>query len=114
MTEEVKANERIFQIPIEVEDGEFLNMLNFVVNNSFEPLFEDPNKPKIHQGAVSYKRKIDKYNAKIIKYIEKTKKCLHNKNFFETYADKPLLFIQNFMLQQNTLLNVIKFLLFTL
>ena len=68
------------------------------------------NKP----GSIAKKKltkleeKLSKYNNKIINYMDKIKHKLHLVNFYQCYKNDPLKFMQNYLLQQNGLLKIIK------
>ena len=98
--------EKLFHIPVEIDDPEYLNTLDFVVKNPYDPLIEEPqNKPGISS---IYKKKIAKYNKKITHYINCLKHSLHKRNFFLCYSEESLKFLQNYLLQQNSLLQSLK------
>lgn len=68
-----------------------------------------PKEGEIHKKKiVKLEDKIKKYNGKITNYINKLRHRQHIMNFYETYAENPLKFIQNFMLQQNGLIKLLK------
>ncbi len=111
MTKECHANEKLFKIPVEIEEPNYLYFMHYLGNNLEQELFVSPESdPRTiaRKRASKAEEKLRKYNAKLAGYIEKVKHRLHRVNFYECYAENPLKFIHNFILQQNGLLKMFK------
>jgi hypothetical protein len=111
LTKECYTGERVFEVPIEMEEANFLYLMNYLGNSEhdFAKFQADKKQSSIAKRRLSkLEEKKKKYNERIVNYMTKIRKKLHLLNFYKCYEENPLKFIQNFLGQQNALLKVFK------
>lgn len=113
MSKDPKENEIITKIPVEIEETNYLYFMHYLGNSEQDLLFSESEANRMGLGglrkrASKIEEKLRKYNGKLISYVDKVKQRLHRLKFYECYAENPLRFTQNFIVQQNGLLKMFK------
>ncbi len=104
------ASEKLFKVPVELEEPNYLYFMHYLGNSDQEFVHREPEAKE--GGSIARKKaskseeKIRKYNARLANYIDKVRHSLHRLKFFECYSEAPLRFIQNFMRQQSGLVRL--------
>ena len=108
--------QRIYDILVNMEDPNYYSIGNFLSNADNESilfpksLFYNKNEQNEKNTSLvdSFNQKIHEYESSIGDLLEKIKKHKHKYDFYEAYAQDPVKFINNFLIQQNSLLKIMK------
>jgi len=112
--------QRIYDILVNMEDPNYYSIGNFLSNADNESILfpkslfynkNDQSTEKISHGSSlvdNFNQKISEYESSIADLLEKIKKHKHKYDFYEAYAQDPVKFINNFVMQQNSLLKIMK------
>ncbi len=103
-----------------IDDPHYLDISNFLSNIDNESILfpkslfynkaENTQIKDKHQQSFAEKfyNKLTEYDRNINDLIEKLKKHKYKYDFYEAYSKDPIKFINNFLVQQNFLLKIIK------
>lgn len=111
-------NQKLFDFAVNVDDPHFLDISNFLSNSSYESILfpkslffhksENQKNEKSLSETEKFYNKIQDYDRNINELMEKLKKHKYKYDFFESYSKDPIKFTQNFLIQQNALLKIMK------
>jgi len=112
--------QRLYDILVNMEDPNYYSIGNFLSNADNESILFPKslfyNKNESNKGGDgertsmvdNFYQKINEYESSIADLLEKIKKHKHKHDFFDAYAQDPTKFIHNFLIQQNSLLKIMK------
>ncbi len=116
--EDWTQNQKLYDFIVSIDDPHFLDISNFLsstVNESIifpKSLFfqksEGQKNDKNQTNAEKFYFKISEYDRSITELVEKLKKHKYKYDFFDSYSKDPCKFINNFLIQQNALLKIMK------
>jgi SWI/SNF-related matrix-associated actin-dependent regulator of chromatin subfamily D len=112
-------NTQLYDIAVSIDDPHFLDISNFLSNIENESIlfpkslfFHKSDSQKNDKFQQTYTErfysKIQDYDRNVTDLIEKLKKHKYKYDFYEMYAKDPTKFINNFLIQQNALLKIMK------
>lgn len=113
-------NQRLYDILVSIDDPHFLDISNFLSNIENESILfpkslffqknESQQKMEKNQQTKTEKfyHKISEYDREISDMIEKLKKHKYKYDFYEAFSKDPVKFVNNFLVQQNSLLKIMK------
>jgi chromatin remodeling complex protein RSC6 len=113
------SQEKLYDIVVNIDDPHFLDISNFLSNSENESILfpkslfyhksENQKTDKYQQSFTeNFYNKLQEYDRNAADLIEKFKKHKYKYDFYEMYAKDPIKFINNFMVQQNSLLKIMK------
>jgi hypothetical protein len=88
LTKEFHANEKLFKIPVELEEPNHLYIAHTMSSSGDS------------KRATKLQQKIEKQNQKLQHFINSIKYSLYKLNFFESYCENPAAFIKSFLTQR--------------
>ena len=108
LNENYKENQKLEDIIITIEDPHFKELLNWLSNSDKESLlFPKQNKIKTESNVNRYLTEIKECEKKMEELIQDMTKHKYKHDFYESYAKDPIKFLNNFIIQQNTLLKIL-------
>lgn len=110
------VNEKLFEIMVEIEDLNILPINNFFLQDSEEKLlfskYVTQNKTDLKNDkgvhTDNFYNSLADYEKTSIELFDKLNKYVYNCNFYNELAKDPINFIDNFKIQQNYLLKMMK------
>jgi chromatin remodeling complex protein RSC6 len=112
------TEEKLYDIVVTIDDPHFLDISNFLSNSENESILfpkslffhkSDQKSDKYQQTFTeNFYNKLQEYDRNISDLMEKFKKHKYKFDFYDMYAKDPIKFINNFMIQQNSLLKIMK------
>jgi SWI/SNF-related matrix-associated actin-dependent regulator of chromatin subfamily D len=114
-----ESNEKLYDIAVSIDDPHFLDISNFLSNIENESILFPKslffNKSEAQKNDKFQQTYTERFYAKLQDYdrnetdlIEKLKKHKYKYDFYEMYTKDPVKFINNFLIQQNALLKIMK------
>lgn len=112
-------NDQLYDIIVSIDDPHFLDISNFLSNIENESILfpkslffhksDNQKNDKFQQTYTeNFYSKLQDYDRNVTDLIEKLKKHKYKYDFYEMYAKDPTKFINNFLIQQNALLKIMK------
>jgi chromatin remodeling complex protein RSC6 len=113
------SEEKLYDIVVTIDDPHFLDISNFLSNSENESILfpkslffhkSDNQKADKYQQTFTenFYNKVQEYDRNVADLMEKFKKHKYKYDFYEMYAKDPIKFINNFIIQQNSLLKIMK------
>ena len=108
LNENLEENQILKDIVIPIEDPHFNDVLNLLSNIDNESLLF-PNHINMNGTTPvdNYMKQIGEYDKKAASMIDLLKRHKYKYDFYEAYAKDPIRFINNFIIQQNTLIRMV-------
>lgn len=108
-------NSSIIDIPVHIDDPNFISITHLLSNIETESLLfpkslfniKDQNKPE-KQVIDKFYSQINDYDRQVSELFEKFNKYKSNYDFFSEYSKDPTKFINNFLVQQESLVKILK------
>lgn len=111
-------NEKIFDLVVSMDNPHFLDISNFLSNTENESvlfpkfMFFSKNEQKtdknVHNKSEKFYAKISDIDREITDLLDKLKKHKYKYDYYDAYSKDPIKFINNFKIQQNSLLKIMK------
>jgi len=110
-------NQKLLDIVVNVDDPHFLDISNFLSNSTNESLLfpknlffnkYDNQKEKIFSDPELFFTKLQDYERYFNELVDKLKKHKYKYDFYDFFSKDPINFINNFIIQQNSLLKIMK------
>jgi SWI/SNF-related matrix-associated actin-dependent regulator of chromatin subfamily D len=111
-------NQKLYDFIVNIDDPHFLDISNFLSNSDSESILfpkslfyikNDTQKNEKSQSTTEvYYNKLQDYDRNISDLIEKLKKHKYKYDFYEAFEKDPISFINNFLIQQNSLLKIMQ------
>jgi chromatin remodeling complex protein RSC6 len=113
------AEEKLYDIIVSIDDPHFLDISNFLSNSENESILfpknlffhknESQKSDKYQQTFTeNFYAKLQDYDRNVADLMDKLKKHKYKYDFYESYMKDPTKFINNFLIQQNSLLKIMK------
>lgn len=111
-------NQKLYDFLVSIDDPHFLDISNFLSSTGNESVIfpkslffqksEGQKGDKIQTATENFYYKIGEYDRNISELIEKLKKHKYKYDFYDSYSKDPCKFTNNFLIQQNSLLKIMK------
>ena len=112
LNENYEDNQILQDFVVTIEDPHFNDILSLLSNTDKESLLfpiHVNNMNNVGSGGIvdNYIKQMNEYDKKTHSLIELLKKHKYKYDFYEAYAKDPIRFINNFIIQQNTLIRLV-------
>jgi chromatin remodeling complex protein RSC6 len=116
--EDWTQNQKLYDFIVNIDDPHFLDISNFLSNSENESVLfpkslffyknENQKNEKSQTETEKFYNKLQDYDRNINELMEKLKKHKYKFDFYDAFAKDPTRFINNFLIQQNSLLKIMK------